>query len=193
MGEFSHAKDANTWSIRDRTYILHTLTLPASDLAPEASISCLLEPRYIPLLPSPLPPAHPPIHNPCFELQTTPHKGIGLFATRDIAAGELVMTEHPALILPSGEFPPELYDALGDRLLETRRAELLAMANCRPPEECKSPVEGIVRTNGLILELDPKGKLSGPKDFYGGVYPLINRANHRYELLSYIIVFHWRC
>ncbi|KAF9484831.1 SET domain-containing protein [Pholiota conissans] len=178
MGGFSHTDDTNTWVIRDRTYTLHTIVLPASESSPEASISCLLDPRYIPLLPNPPPQAHKPIENPCFELRNTPHKGIGLFATRDVAAGDFVMTEHPALILSSGEFPPELYDAIGDRLPAKRRSELLAMANCRSPEECKSHVEGIVRTNGLLLELDPKGKLTGPKDFYGGVYPLINRSNH---------------
>ncbi|KAF8970465.1 hypothetical protein BDZ97DRAFT_1791564 [Flammula alnicola] len=173
MGAFeSQAGDPNNWIIEGRTYTLHTITLPASGCSEEATISCLLDPKLIPLLPNPPPFALKPIENCNFRILKTAHKGIGLFAARNIAAGELIIVEHPALILPSGNFPPE-------RLPEKKRAELLAMANCRPPEECKSPVEGIVRTNGLMLELDPKGKIPAEqKGVYGGVYPLINRGNH---------------
>ena len=49
-----------------------------------------------------------------------------------------------------------------------------------PLEECESAVEGIVRTNALQLELDSKGKIPREeREVYGGVYPLINRGNHR--------------
>ncbi|KAH9477849.1 SET domain-containing protein 5 [Psilocybe cubensis] len=171
--------DTETYILDGRTYTLHTITLPASECSEEATISCLLEPALISLLPNPVPPAHKPITNPNFCVLQTEHKGAGLFAARDIAAGELIMVEHPALILPTGRFPAAVYDELARRLPAKRRAELLAMANARSEEECPSPVEGIVRTNALMLELDPKGTISQEKrEIYGGVYPTVNRANH---------------
>lgn len=176
----AQSSDTSTCVLEDRTYTLHTITLPASECSEESTISCLLDPELIPLLPNPLPYAHKPIDNPNFRVQQTALKGAGLFAARDIAAGELIMIEHPALILPTGRFPAAIYDELGNRLPEKRRAELLAMANARSEEECPSPVEGIVRTNALMLELDPRGKIPEEKrEIYGGVYPTVNRANHR--------------
>ncbi|PPQ89261.1 hypothetical protein CVT25_001345 [Psilocybe cyanescens] len=169
----------STCVLEDQAYTLHTLTLPGSEFSEEAVISCLLDPALIPLLPNPLPYAHRPIDNPNFRVLQTAHKGAGLFAARDIAAGELIIVEHPVLILPTGRFPAAIYDELGNRLPEKRRRELLAMANSRSKDECESPVEGIVRTNALMLELDPMGKISEEKkEIYGGVYPTINRANH---------------
>ena len=77
--------------------------------------------------------------------------------------------------LPAGKFPSEVYDELGSRLPEGRRKELMALSNCRSPEECPSAVEGIVRTNALQLELDPKGKMMREeREAYSGVYPLLN-------------------
>ena len=56
------------------------------------------------------------------------------------------------------------------------------MANARNKDECESSVEGIVRTNALMLELDAKGVVREERrEIYGGVYPFINRANHRLE------------
>lgn len=176
--------EGTSWTIKDRTYVLHQIILPASAVAPETAISCLLEPRLIPLLPKPTPTAVAPMADPCFRIQRTLQKGMGMFAVRDIAPGELVFAEHPALILPSRDFPTEAYDVLGDALPEPRRSVMLAMANCRPLTECPSPVEGIVHTNAMMLELDPANILGeAPADpgapIYGGVYPVINRANHR--------------
>ena len=171
----------NNWVINGRTYAMHTIILPSGDPTQEdGAISCLLNPDLIPLLPNPPPQAHKPIENPCFVVKYTENKGAGLFATRDIPAGALVLVEHPALILPAGKFPSEVYDELGARLPEGRRKELMALSNCRSPEECPSAVEGIVRTNALQLELDPKGKIMRKeREVYGGVYPLLNRGNHR--------------
>jgi len=175
------SKIGNNWVINGRTYAMHTITLPSGDPTQEdGAISCLLNPDLIPLLPNPPPQTHKPIENPCFVVKYTKNKGAGLFATRNIPAGVLVMVEHPALILPAGSFPSEVYDELGARLPERRRKELMALSNCRSPEECSSAVEGIVLTNALQLELDPKGKiLRKEREVYGGVYPLLNRGNHR--------------
>jgi len=177
-------EDTFTSEDKTRNYTLHTIILHGSGPDDEAVISCILDPALIPLLPDPLPCATKPYDHPDTCVRQTEHKGAGIFSLRDIPAGEILIVEHPALILPSGKFAREVYDELGARLPDARRAELMSMANARSKEECASYVEGIVRTNALQLELDPKGQISeDQKEFYGGVYPHINRANHRYEAI----------
>lgn len=118
--------------------------------------------------------------DPGYQVRQTEDKGLGLFATRQFLQGESITAENPALILPFlpvGAEPPSTYDALADALDPKRRRELLEMANSQSPEECPSDVEGIVRTNAMTLYL---GLGEDKKTTYGGVYPLLNRANHRY-------------
>ena len=67
----------------------------------------------------------------------------------------------------------------------------MSMANSRTTEECPSPVEGIVRTNALALQLKfPKSMANDGPDakLYGGVYPLLNRCNHRYRALFFLTI-----
>ncbi|KAF4616771.1 hypothetical protein D9613_008648 [Agrocybe pediades] len=162
-----------------KQYRLHTISLHGSEPDDEAVISCILAANLIPLLPDPLPCPTKKYEHPAVRVLQTEHKGAGLFALQDIPAGQVLLVEYPALILPAGKFSREVYDELGARLPEKRREELMSMANARSKEECPSYVEGIVRTNALQLELDPKGRLpEEEKEFYGGVYPYINRANH---------------
>lgn len=175
-----------TWTSGNQTYVLHTIVLIPSPDTPVINeentvISCLLNPSLISLLPDPSF-AQNPVQSISYCVLPTPHKGFGMFATRDIAAGELIAIEHPALILPAASLAEEAYNEIGLQLPDRRRAELMAMANSRTTEECPSPVEGIVRTNALALQLNfPKSMANDGPDakLYGGVYPLLNRCNHR--------------
>ena len=174
-----------TWTAGNQTYVLHTIVLnpsPATETKEENTvISCLLNPSLISLLPD-LSFAQNSVQSVGYCVLQTPRKGFGMFATRDIAAGELIAIEHPALILPAASLPEEAYNEIGLQLPNRRRAELMAMANSRTTEECPSPVEGIVRTNALALQLNfPKSMANDGPDakLYGGVYPLLNRCNHR--------------
>jgi hypothetical protein len=175
-----------TWTSGNQTYVLHTIVLnPSLGVTKEESIviSCLLNPSLVPLLPIPNSSvAQNSVQSISYCVLPTPHKGFGMFATRDIPAGELIAVEHPALILPAASLPEEAYNQIGLSLPDKRRAELIAMANSRTIEECPSPVEGIVRTNALALQLEfPKSMENDGPDakLYGGVYPLLNRCNHR--------------
>ncbi|KAJ3481224.1 hypothetical protein NLJ89_g12229 [Agrocybe chaxingu] len=167
----------STWSIDGRSYNLFTLSLTAADPKDEpAPISCLINPLLVPFLPSPLPSRQQPPKDPSFAILPTPNKGAGMFATRSIPAGELIVVEHPALILPSSKFPDAVYEALGAALPEKRRQEMVNMADCRGREECPTVVEGVVRTNALVLELDPEGRLGEEeREIYGGRVSCINR------------------
>jgi hypothetical protein len=110
-----------------------------------------------------------------------------MFATRRIEAGELILDEHPVLIVPEHPLPHDslAWDHLSQNLPEKERVEMLTMANCRPAEECPSPVEGIVRTNALMLDLaltgakkTKRGRGTESAQRFGGVFLKINRCNH---------------
>lgn len=47
-------------------------------------------------------------------------------------------------------------------------------------------LKGVLRTNAMVLDFGFKDKENneGEKEVYGGIFPLINRCNHRY-LLSF--------
>jgi hypothetical protein len=182
----SLSSQIKTWSSGNQTYILHTIVLNPSPVTATNEenivISCLLNPSLISLLPD-CTFAQNPVQSISYCVLPTPRKGFGMFATRDIAAGELIAIEHPALILPPASLPEEAFNEIGLQLPDRRRAELMAMANSRTTEECPSPVEGIVRTNALALQLKfPKSMANDGPDakLYGGIYPLLNRCNHRY-------------
>ena len=175
-----------TWTSGNQTYVLHSIVLNPSTVTDRENtvISCLLNPLLISLLPD-LSIAQKSVQNISYCVLPTPLKGFGMFATRDIPAGELIAIEHPALILPAASLPEEAYNEIGLQLPDRRRAELMSMANSRTSEECPSPVEGIVRTNALALQLNfPKSMANDGTDakLYGGVYPLLNRCNHRYRV-----------
>lgn len=180
----SSSSPIKTWASGNQTYVLHTIVLASSTNDSESTvISCLLNPSLISLLPdSPFAQDSVQSSNTTYRVLQTPRKGFGMFATRDIPAGELIAIEHPALILPAASLPEEAYNEIGLQLPDKRRAELMAMANSRTAEECPSPVEGIVRTNALALQLKfPTSMMNDTPDakLYGGVYPLLNRCNHR--------------
>jgi hypothetical protein len=105
----------------------------------------------------------------------------GLIATADIPAGTILVAERPALLLPAvlplsgvASSVDELCRALFDRLDPTMRDAVQGLINSKPEGTC-SVEEGIVRTNGISVGL-PK---NGGHSTYSGVFPTINRCNHR--------------
>ncbi|KAF9442050.1 SET domain-containing protein [Macrolepiota fuliginosa MF-IS2] len=181
-------------------YKIHTIYLPSplSD-APPTPIATLLPETLSLSLSSPNTlPAHatPYPSDPYYEILHTPSKGFGMFAKRLIKPGQLILDEHPVLIVPERPLPHDspAWDSLGRDLPEKERTEMLTMANCRPEEECPSLVEGVVRTNALVLDLSPppsaddkrKGKSKAKENIdevhnhqrFGGVFLKINRCNH---------------
>lgn len=212
---------SKTWTAEispkdQRTYRVQTLILPGSPSSghkPSSSndstaISCLVNVAHLERLQAALPAISQSIDRQLHsmdesdhlhEVRMTHNKGAALFAKRSIEEGQLIVWEHPAIILPSTDrdFSREIYEALGDvpnddTLWQERRSEAMAMANEYSGENgCETWVEGVVRTNAVVLELiedsgsnnrNTRGKSSeetGQKEIYGGIYPLINRANHR--------------
>ena len=104
-----------------------------------------------------------------------------MFALTDVPAGGLILSEHPAIIIPAPSLPKEFgaYEALYDALPEHIRTELLDMANWKPPGECCRE-EGIARTNGTDVDLsfpEEMGEDRAARE-YGATFLNIDRCNH---------------
>lgn len=140
-------------------------------------------------------------------IRVTESKGLGMFATRDIRKGELIAWERPAVIVPglekNQEMSQEVYRIIAEGFLEvenesgegeTRLApvEVIREAGKQRLADIRSMaisntvggghwLEGIVRTNAVVLEFEDGLKLGkgDKREIYGGIYPLINRCNHR--------------
>jgi hypothetical protein len=172
-----------------------------------ALISTSRLPRFLALVSSisTPPPAlsDPPPH----AIRVTRNKGLGMFARRDIRKGELIVWERPALIVPGLErnedTSQEAYRLLAEGFLEfeSEGTEGVQLGHIEEIQEAGKEryedlrrmaisssfdgghwVEGVVRTNALVLEFEDgqKKRKEERREIYGGVYPLINRCNHRF-------------
>ncbi|KAJ7642914.1 hypothetical protein B0H17DRAFT_1216282 [Mycena rosella] len=146
------------------------LSVLAGSYATDATCPMLLDASIVPVLHKRfnLPPPGP--SPPAFIIADAGTKGVGLFATRDIPAGALILVERPIIVVPAiVPFPRKTvaYAALLPHLSQAARAALLGLTNCKPPSEC-GPVEGIVWTNASQIDLPI---LSPTAAEYGGVFP----------------------
>ncbi|KAG5640963.1 hypothetical protein DXG03_006524 [Asterophora parasitica] len=158
------------------------------DDAPSSPCALLIDTRIALHLPTPTRPSRttPLTDNGTplfFEIKSAgAHKGLGMFATRAIPTGALILVEHPAIItpanvhFPSSEARDEAYRALFDALPDHRSEELRTMTNCRPEDVTHE--EGISRTNGTAVELGHPDEIEVEAREYGAVFLTINRSNH---------------
>jgi len=184
----SKTRPFQSWSSCDQEFVVHIISIQPHDrtlLSIECSI--LLDSRVVPLLPRNLVQKPPPIQ-PFFKIKSAGDKGAGMFATRDIPAGTLILVEHPVIVTPASVPLPDrsgAYKALFNRLPPAAHQELLTMTNCRSPEECSTTEEGIARTNGTGIDLAFPPSMNNHPEVkeYGAVFLKINRSNHRYAEL----------
>ncbi|KAF5376403.1 hypothetical protein D9615_008618 [Tricholomella constricta] len=128
--------------------------------------------------------------------------GIGMFATRNIKMGDLIVSERPLLVSPSAlpplipnfpkgfkptflqftqgrmaEYEKTLEICLG-RMLPENRAAFLALHNSHT-EDGSGPIFGRIRTNGIgIIEKTEKSDLDAGDYGYSAVFNDISRINH---------------
>lgn len=111
----------------------------------------------------------------------------GMFATRDILAGQVVLVERPAIVFPRAipNFPingKSSFEAVFDQLDGPTKAEALKLHNCKPKEVCDLH-EGIIRTNGLGVDLAPSSKEATSFTKHTGIFLKMSMINHRYVKL----------
>jgi len=90
-----------------------------------------------------------------FEIKEIEGKGMGVIATRDIKAGELILKEKPFVVWADEEDADDL-EAILQKLTDRKREEFYAhhIAN---PYKGDRPSLGIFKTNGLPLHNDGAG------------------------------------
>ncbi|KAK2464448.1 hypothetical protein APHAL10511_003596 [Amanita phalloides] len=172
------------WSYDNQKLVLHNVRFKASNV-PAVECAMILDPRMIPLIPKDLSVVVVVPDPPCFEIRDAGEKGAGMFASRYIPAGSLILAEHPAIIIPGLSLPREFaaYEALYAALPEHIRTDLLKMANWKSEEEC-SIEEGIARTNGTDVDLLFPDEMNGDQvelrrgREYGATFLKIDRCNH---------------
>jgi hypothetical protein len=122
-----------------------------------------------------------------FRIGPTANKGLAMFATKNIASRGTILAEPPALICPvvAPNSEPPVFECLFDRQHAEQREALLSLANNKPPEVC-SKYEGIIRTNGIQVNLPVEEGLPEISSYHVGVFLNISRCNHRYDILAHI-------
>ncbi|KAL0959203.1 hypothetical protein HGRIS_014482 [Hohenbuehelia grisea] len=145
----------------------------------------------------PRPPPQPKNGLP-FRVMEIPGKGLGVVATQDLKAGDLILSERPILVAGSSSAllnPPmqklsgltheqirqvllyemeKLLEQLFAQLPEEQQKAYMALHNCHL-EDGSGPLMGIKRTNGFNLT----GLCDqGDKATYAGVFDTLSRLNH---------------
>ena len=113
-----------------------------------------------------------------------------MLANQDIPMGGVIIVENPILIHPcvinSEVDRNALFDALYARLAPDIQAKALSLWNCKPSHVCGKP-EGILRSNGIEVEL-PLPDDNNPEDSpHSGTFLNISRCNHRSVFLFSIV------
>ncbi|KII86627.1 hypothetical protein PLICRDRAFT_113980 [Plicaturopsis crispa FD-325 SS-3] len=118
-----------------------------------------------------------------FEITAIPGRGEGMRATADIAPGEAIVVEYPILAIPASTgadpaYRKQIFDMIFERVRDAEhRAELYGLANCKPPEACPRE-EGIVRTNGIGIQLHAPPGTSELGRTASAVFLKTSKCNH---------------
>ena len=128
------------------------------------------------------PPARP--SSPCYRVAASTGKGLGLFAQRDIAPGELILEERPVFVAPLrlAVLPDQNENGVFDRnavsgLSPASRAAIMALHNAFSQEE-SCDLSGILRTNTIPIDVTPNSDPIPRLPSFVGCFPTIARVNH---------------
>ncbi|KAJ7125183.1 hypothetical protein C8R44DRAFT_703338 [Mycena epipterygia] len=138
------------------------------------------------------------------RLAPIPSKGLGLFSTRKICAGDLILSERPLALVPAWmsvqvrylkeltakeKFQAHLHEreqqlkVLFDRMYPDYQKAFMALANSHQ-HDGSGPIGGIIRTNALGVTCLQTGRYSAEerqkfrKGIYSAVCNEISRLNH---------------
>lgn len=136
-----------------------------------------------------LPTSLPSVDGQAFKISEDDRGEHGLFAARALTPGSTIVIERPLLVSPSflllrgvAMKKAEIYRVLVDRLPEAQRQSVRDLFNCKPPEACGLE-EGIVRTNGVAIELETQRE---GEETHSAVFPTLSRCNHRCVVIQLV-------
>jgi hypothetical protein len=117
-----------------------------------------------------------------FYIGSTELKGIGMFASRDVAPGCVFLVEHPILVLPIAEVPlsPDLYREAVLRLRPRERDLFWSLSNCSHPS-ARNKEEDIFGTNAFGFTIPGTWRPTDPEPdaTHRALFPQSSRINHR--------------
>ena len=105
------------------------------------------------------------------ELRSAGAKGLGLFASRDVCAGELVLVEAPLLLMRAGDVTAASAKRAVSALPTHDRYVFDSLFNAHRGR--LQPSHGILVTNAIVIRPDPRH----PADDEIGVFALASRFN----------------
>eukprot|EP00929_Paragymnodinium_shiwhaense_P089301 TRINITY_DN49467_c0_g1_i2.p1 TRINITY_DN49467_c0_g1~~TRINITY_DN49467_c0_g1_i2.p1 ORF type:complete len:420 (+),score=100.70 TRINITY_DN49467_c0_g1_i2:89-1348(+) len=108
----------------------------------------------------------------CYEMKPVEGKGMGMFATRKIKAGELIVCDPPALLLRNAPTASEVIADLEGQfaaLPSSGQASVMELMDAGAADDAGKSIEGIVRTNALVF---------GMETAEGVLCPTVCRFNH---------------
>lgn len=122
--------------------------------------------------PWPSPPLDPP-----FVIQDSGEKGLGMFARRPIARGELIMLERPVYVAQRtlevhSDQKKAFYPAALAGLSPAAQASITSLRNAQPASDDVGHVRGVVLTNALAA------KMPHTAEPFPALFPHLCRANH---------------
>ncbi|KAF8513962.1 hypothetical protein JB92DRAFT_2811742 [Gautieria morchelliformis] len=125
-----------------------------------------------------------PTPRPSYEIRDAPGKGLGVFATRNIAFGEIIVVERPLIVMPllllcsPGRTEAERKEntqltiaALVASLNPDDRRTFFSLSNCKKTLDL-GEIFGIIMTNAIKLPVPCV------PETYACVCPTISRVNH---------------
>ncbi|KAK7460845.1 hypothetical protein VKT23_008776 [Stygiomarasmius scandens] len=134
-----------------------------------------------------------------YEIRESSGKGMGMFATRDIECGELIMAERPMLVIPAAYAPAvpvhftpaqqqqavlnemeKILEQMVGRMPEEMQRAYKELSNCHQ-EDGSGPLFGIARTNGLSVSDYYEPAQPGLPDsarYYSATCKILSRINH---------------
>lgn len=135
------------------------------------------------LIPSRFETPRPALEN-AYKISEAVGKGLGMFATRDIPAGAVILVENPVFVFPSisslgiSISRDTMFKTMFDRLVPDVRERALLLWNSKPANVCGKE-EGIIRTNGFGLDLAVPKIANPPDGQHSGTFMDLSRCNHR--------------
>ena len=169
--------------VKHRTYVVRTLHLPDPD-----ECVTVLDVGVDALLPSSLPPHVPAVgrdfEETSFYIAKAPGKGLGMFAERLLRPNEVILVEHPTVVIPLVlGFAVPLKDLCADvfgRLSKAVRQELddviFAVSGSGGTVE---DFEKLLRLNALAISLLVPDEDSAELSTHRGIFLKTGRCNHR--------------
>lgn len=104
-----------------------------------------------------------------------PGAGLGMFALRNIALGEIIIDERPLLLIQMGMIQGEnaIDTAIQKKMPEAMRRCFFNLSNCKGDELPRE--QGIMNTNAMGV-----GSLPGCEQEHAGIPDKMSPINHRY-------------